>query len=41
MVIAEMQRYSQNDFPTLNERMQQRFEENKKYMQSFDEAPTT
>lgn len=41
MVIAEMQRYSQNDFPTLNERIQQRFEESKKYMQSFDEAPTT
>ncbi len=41
MVIAEMQRYSLNDFPTLNERMQQRFEENKKYMQSFDEAPKT
>ena len=37
MVIAEIQRYSLNDFPSLNETIQKRFESDKKYIQSLDE----
>ena len=38
MVIAEMQRYSQNDFPTLNDEMKKRFADDKSYMDSIDSS---
>ncbi len=36
MVIAEMNRYSQNDFPTLNEKTKQRFKEDKDYIENLE-----
>ncbi len=37
MVIAEMQKYSQNDFPTLTDEMIERFSKDKDYIASFEE----
>ena len=36
MVIAEMEQYRQNDFPTLTEEMQKLFQEDKDYISSID-----
>ncbi len=38
MIIAEMEHYSQNDFPTLTEEMKQRFKEDKIYMTSLESS---
>ncbi len=36
MVIAEMKEYNQNDFPTLNDEIKRRFNEDKEYIEKLD-----